>query len=204
MKKFFMLNSIFLFVLFLGGTANAVLIDFDSDPIGTIANGWSSDDSALVSFSDSNGADLTIGSYSESNFSNAIAVFDDYDGSALVLDFAIDISYLAFDFGNDNYGWFDPSDSNLQVTFYNDLLLVDTAFMVPNWDDLMNQTFAYSGVVFDRAEIEYVGTPINNNDGIIEVIDNIEFNPVPEPSTILLLGVGLVGIAGATRRKLKK
>ncbi len=29
-------------------------------------------------------------------------------------------------------------------------------------------------------------------------------DPVPEPSTILLLGLGLIGLAGATRRKLKK
>jgi hypothetical protein len=35
------------------------------------------------------------------------------------------------------------------------------------------------------------------------IIDNFKITPVPEPATILLLGMGLVGVANFSRRKFK-
>ncbi len=38
------------------------------------------------------------------------------------------------------------------------------------------------------------------NDGITLTVET--YNPVPEPQTLLLLGMGLIGLAGITRKKI--
>ena len=44
-----------------------------------------------------------------------------------------------------------------------------------------------------------------SNSGLSEIeVDNLNVTPVPEPATMLLLGSGLIGLAGIGRKKFKK
>jgi hypothetical protein len=52
------------------------------------------------------------------------------------------------------------------------------------FEPLLASEFGFAS--FDRAEIVFAGSG---------GVDNIEFEPVPEPSTVVLLSLGLLGFA---------
>lgn len=194
-------------VLGAAGVANAGTINFDSDSTGGKTNGFTSVDSAIVHFTDTVGADLSVLSLAESNFSQALVVFNDGDGSKLQMDFDAYQQSLSLDFGNDDPGFTSAGDLAI-LQLFDGATLVGQVTVVLNRNDLMDQTISYSGASFNQAFFYYGDaalTPFTHGGltGLIEVVDNITFTSVPLPGSAWM-GMSLLGAIGAfsiTRRR---
>jgi hypothetical protein len=182
------------------GSARAILIDFDSDSQGSKPNGWTSDDSALLHFYDSNGADLWLFDYSPQSFGPALATENDYDDSWLIMEFDVPVLELSLWFGNDDPGYSAAGDMAVLTAFLGGSQ-VGQASIEMNRNDIMDQTIGLSGIVFDSATFYY---DVNPSLGLIEVVDNIDFEPIPEPATVLMVGCLSAGLAGARKLRRKK
>lgn len=180
--------------------AQAEVIDFTADTAGNKANGFSSTGHPGVTFTDTLGADLVVGNFGVQSNGNALAAFGD-DTSAIQMDFASAVDSLTVSFGNDDACCIAVGGLAMLSLFQGNVL-VATATTVVNRNDIMDQTVSYSGLSFDRAVFQYMNNA-NQAANLIEVIDDITFNNVPEPGSLLLAGMAFAGLGLARRRAAK-
>ncbi len=180
--------------------ANADVVNFECDMAGIKANDFVSCGSPNVSFSDSNGAGLEVNNFSPQSDGMGLAVRGD-DPGYLLMNFTGVYTDLSLDFGNDDPN-FAAAGSQAALYLYLGGNLVGSVFVQNNRDDLMNQTISSFGIAFDQAVFMQIGPWVAGNDGLIEMVDNIEFGQVPEPASMVLFGSGLIGLGSRLRKRL--
>jgi hypothetical protein len=179
------------------------LITFDLDPVGNKPNGFTSAQSSLVTFTDTVGNDLEVADFTPQSIGNGLEVGTDGDASSLEMNFATLVSSLSLDFGNDDPSFTSPGDLGVLKTYVGATLVGQTS-VVLNRNDLSDQTISIAGVPFNRATFAYTnpsGSPTTMGafTGLIEIVDNIRFTPVPEPTSLVLLATA-IGISFVGRR----
>ena len=80
--------------------STAAVVTLERDTHSGKPNGFVSNDSPLISFSDSMGSDLAVADFSPQSIGQELAVFGD-DPSSLLINFSSPVNFLSLVFGND-------------------------------------------------------------------------------------------------------
>jgi hypothetical protein len=172
----------------------AIMVNFENDPAPVnVANGFTSSDSSLIHFSDTDGADLIV---LEINGSHALSTFFD-DDSTLLMEFDFVASALSLEIGNAGLANFGDT---AVLTVLLGGIEVDSSVVALNGTNAIDQTISYAGNPFDSAVLRY-----NVAGGLTEVVDNIQVtqavSSVPEPGAGFLFGMGALLVGAACGRR---
>lgn len=179
------------------------LIDFDSDTaFVNLANGFQSDDSASVHFSDTAGSDLILLNGPISNNTNALVIGTDNDDSGLLIDIDFLAGALSMDIGNDQNAFLLGGESAVLTVYELPGALgaqVGQVTLQLNANGLLDQTIGIDGVSFRSAILRY---DVDPRVGLTELVDNVSVtSAVPEPTGAAVFGAGLLVVGAAFRRR---
>ena len=191
-------------LLFLGivvlspASAKADVITFEFDPVQTqLPNGFRSVESSILRFSSNLTNVLHI---HPASFGSGEMVFFGTRGLAVeadqgvFMDFDVPVTSLSLWFGNDSFGDTEAGDTAILRVFFDDEFVEEV--VVPlNRDGIINQQISFSGATINRATFTF------STGDVVKTVDNIEFTPVPEPTTVALLGIGIAGVVARIRRR---
>ena len=188
MKKGFLFLCI-LTVAFAFSSVQAAVIDFESVAVGSYSS-LDFGDAILTS----NSGNFTITSPTPTG-SNALLDYDQYGSTLSFSSYVTDVSIYVVDYV--------PSDEDpVSLMAYdsaNNLLAMDS-YLIPG-----DSAAGYTLSVLASSAISYVTFASGGVFPGSVYWDNIEYNAsaVPEPATMLFIGIGLVGIGAIRKRVIK-
>jgi hypothetical protein len=198
MKRLLVILSVLTLALGNSGIAGATILTFDNisaASIGTIPDGYGSFDWDQFGFIRN---DVRPGTgYDFGTVSDSYAAYNEYAHVATVSDsiFNFEGAYLTG-------AWNDNLNITVEGLLGNTLLYTQTVVvsrLAPTWFD-----FNFTGI--DRLQFTSFGgtAPDPTVYSTNFVMDNFTYNVIPEPGTLLLLGLGLAGLLGYGKKRLQK
>jgi hypothetical protein len=207
MKKLIVILSVFVLAISLAGTASAISVDPDAHPVGTnisnlfsgvtlssIGLGFDGDSDAAIyainplvwaePYSASTGS-LVFGT-NDTTFPH---LFGGIGNAQLRIDFGVLVTVVTLD-GISN----DASDTTMLQAYDSSNTLIDT-YTTAALSTSQFETMKVAGNIAYVIASGVSGSSVG--------FDNLNYNSVPEPTTMLLLGLGLIWVAGV-RRKFKQ